>query len=329
MKHIYAGLAIAGLFLTIGCVKKDSGAAGGDSKSGAAAGTEAAKRERTLVQEAGFSTPESMLHDTAADEYLVSNIQGSPLEKDGNGFISRLGTDGKVKKLRWIDGAADGVELNAPKGMAITGEKLFVSDIDVVRVFDRTSGKPLKTIEVTGAIFLNDVVAAEDGTVYVSDTGVKAGAKGFEPVTGKAAIHQIAPDGVVTTLIRNEELMGPNGLAIDGKTLWVVTFNGNKLIRIEKGQIAATTELPAAGLDGLVRRPDGTLYVSSWPESAVFSGKPDAMTKIEGDLTSPADIAFDAKRNRVLVPLFQKNHVVFLPVPAKETASAGGSASTH
>lgn len=322
MKRTYVGLAIAGLVLT-GCAKK------GETGSAAAAATAPAAQERQVVREAGFSTPESVLHDTVADDYVVSNIHGSPLEKDGNGFLSRLGADGRVKKLRWVDGAAEGVELNAPKGMAIVGEQLYVADIDAVRVFERTTGKPVRSIDIPGAVFLNDVAAGEDGTVYVTDTGMRAGEKGFEPVPGTAAVHRIAPDGTVDTVIRGEELTGPNGIVVDGNTLRVVTFRGNKLLRIEDGKIAETTELPAGGLDGLVRRPDGTLYVSSWEANAVFGGQPGSIAQVAGELPSPADIGFDAKRNRVLVPLFQQNQVVFVPVPERATASGAGTATTH
>ena len=75
------------------------------------------------VTDAGFSVPESMLHDGVADVYLVSNINGSALEADGNGFISRVAPSGEVLELKWIDGEAEGVTLNGPKGMAIVGDK--------------------------------------------------------------------------------------------------------------------------------------------------------------------------------------------------------------
>ena len=80
----------------------------------------------------GFSTPESVLYDPEADVYLVANIHGGPSARDGNGFISRLSPEGEVIALKWIDSAAEGVTLDAPKGMALVGERLFVADIDVV-----------------------------------------------------------------------------------------------------------------------------------------------------------------------------------------------------
>ena len=80
------------------------------------------------LENVGFMTPESVLHDPDADVYLVSNIQGDPFEKDDNGFISRVSPDGVVLELRWIDGAKENVDLDAPKGMAILGDELWVAD---------------------------------------------------------------------------------------------------------------------------------------------------------------------------------------------------------
>jgi hypothetical protein len=60
--------------------------------------------KRIEVANAGFKTPESILHDAVGDVYLVSNINGTPSAKDNNGFISRVSPDGKVQTLKWIEG---------------------------------------------------------------------------------------------------------------------------------------------------------------------------------------------------------------------------------
>jgi hypothetical protein len=67
------------------------------------------------IAQVGFATPEAVLHDTTADVYLVSNINGGPADKDDNGFIARLAPTGAVLTLKWIDGAADGITLHGPK----------------------------------------------------------------------------------------------------------------------------------------------------------------------------------------------------------------------
>ena len=51
------------------------------------------------------------------------------------------------------------------------------------------------------------------------------------------------------------------------------------------------------------------------------------------DLPSPADIGYDARRNRVLVPLFTPNEVRIVPLPAPAalagpTGAAGAPAAT-
>src|SRR5467141_412395 len=89
---------------------------------------------------AGFSTPESVLHDSTQDIYFVSNINGSPTAKDNNGFISRVRPDGAIENLKFIEGGRAGVTLNAPKGMALRGDTLWLADIDAVRAFNAKTG---------------------------------------------------------------------------------------------------------------------------------------------------------------------------------------------
>jgi len=76
---------------------------------------------------AGFSTPESVLHDSTQDIYFVSNINGSPTAKDNNGFISRVRPDGAIENLKFIEGGRAGVTLNAPKGLGVLGDTLWVA----------------------------------------------------------------------------------------------------------------------------------------------------------------------------------------------------------
>ena len=131
----------------------------------------------------GFKTPESVLYDAEADVYLVSNINGDPFGTDDNGFIAKVTADGKMET--WIDGAKEDVKLDAPKGMALLGDTLYVADITTVRMFDRKSGAAKGEVAIKGATFLNDLAAGTDA-VYVSDSGLGAGFKP-EVVTMAAA----------------------------------------------------------------------------------------------------------------------------------------------
>jgi hypothetical protein len=262
----------------------------------------------------GFVAPESVLHDTDVDLYLVSNVNGAPLDEDDNGFVARVSPQGRVTELKWIDGASEDVTLNAPKGMAVAGETLYVADIDTVRLFDRTTGAPKGEVPVAGATFLNDVTPAPGGGVYFTDSGLRATASGFEP-SGSAAVYHLAADGSVKALLRGPDLEAPNGIAVDGERVLVVTFGGRELYAIEAGARRVLATLPAGSLDGLVRLPDGRWAISSWESKTVYAGPLEGpFAPLLTDVPGPADIGVDAKRNRLLVPLFINDEVLIQPL---------------
>jgi sugar lactone lactonase YvrE len=258
----------------------------------------------------GLATPESVLHDVEADVYLVSNINGSPLEKDDNGFISRVSPEGQVTELKWIDGASDGVTLNAPKGLAISGGKLYLTDIDTVRMFDTKTGAPKGDVAIKGAMFLNDVTPAPDGGVYVTDSGLQAGASGLSP-TGRGGLFHVTAEGSVKALLADGKIPALNGVATLGKRILLVTFDANELLEATNGELTTLAKLPKGGLDGIVRLPDGRFAVSSWEGQAVYAGAIEGPFEIliEG-VASPADIGLDEKRARLLVPVFTGDEVL-------------------
>ena len=119
----------------------------------------------------------------------VSNVNGPPLDKDGNGFISKLSPEGEIEELEWITG------LNAPKGMIMDGDKLYVTDIDRLVEIDPETGKIVGTYPAEGAIFLNDPAVGPDSTVYVSDI---AGRKIFARAPGADTLEiWFAPDDLM------------------------------------------------------------------------------------------------------------------------------------
>jgi sugar lactone lactonase YvrE len=274
----------------------------------------AAMAPAVVVQNAGLQTPESMLHDRAADVYLVSNINGAPTAGDGNGFITRVSPDGKVAQLKWIDGARAGVTLNAPKGMAIARGVLFVADITAVRMFDARSGQFKGSIDIMGTTFLNDVAAGRDGTIYVTDSGLKAD---FSP-SGTDAVYRVDAQGKVATVAKSTELRGPNGLTVmpDGRVV-VVNFAkpGEVYTLGAGGRRENVRKLPKGQLDGVEALPDGTLLVSSWEGSVVYRVTPNGTATVAvKDVPSPADIGYDSKRARALIPVFTKNQLVIQPL---------------
>ena len=267
--------------------------------------------EPIVLQDVGFMTPESVLHDVTADVYLVSNINGVPFDEDDNGFISRISPTGEILDLKWIDGGDDDVTLNAPKGLAIAGGTLFVADINTVRMFDRETGEPIGAVPVEGSTFVNDVAAGPDGTIYFTDSGF---APGFEP-SGTDAVYRLSDAGAVETLATGDDLGRPNGVAADARGVWVVTFGANALYRLDDGEQTDRAELPDGGLDGLVILDDGSVLISSWNAQAVYHGPVGGPFEVlVSDVEAPADIGHDATRNRVMIPLFQSDVVRIEPL---------------
>ena len=279
------------------------------------------------VADVGFATPESVLHDPAADVYLVSNINGSPSAVDGNGFISRVSPDGTVTELKWIDGGVDGVTLDAPKGMAVIGDTLYVADISFVRFFDRATGAPKGDIEIPGATFVNDLAAGRDGWLMVSDTGVVFGDSGAED-TGSAAVYVISPEGALTQIASGERLDRPNGVlgSMAHDAIVVAPFGGDTVYALDNdGQRVDLAALPSGGLDGIVETSDGRLLVTSWGGGAVFSVdmSGDVETFASG-LPAPADLGYDGVRDRIMVPLFNDNAVVIMPARSDSASPGSG-----
>jgi sugar lactone lactonase YvrE len=251
----------------------------------------------------GIATPESVLYDAAADRYLVSNINGSPIDADNNGYITEISGDGKVTKAKLVEGGAK-VKLSAPKGMGLVGNVLYVTDINTVRKFDAKTGAPKGEIAVKDATFLNDIAVAPDGRVFVSDSSMKPTEKGADALGGDA-VYVIDKAGKVKPLAKSKDLKGPNGLLVVNDGVLVNTFLSDELYRLDaEGAVKDVTKLPTGGLDGLLQVGD-SLLVTSWGGEKIYKGKLGGKFEpVLSGLKGPADIGYDSKRNRLIVPRF-------------------------
>lgn len=279
---------------------------------------------RVVVADVGFATPECVLHEPAHDVYLVSNVHGSPFAKDDNGFISRVKPDGRVETLKWIDGAAADVTLHAPKGMVLLGDLLVVADIDTVRFFARDTGRPAGEIAVPGATFLNGIAASPHGGVIVTDSGFKPAKDGFG-ASGSDAIWSVEWRGKPERIATSPKVARPNGVVETAYGIYLVTWETGELQSLIDEDLRTLARLPKAQLDGLVNQRDGSWLVSSWEGRCVYrvagdrdaDGKPTTrVAVVASDLESPAAIGVDTRRNRLLVPLFTRDALVIMPLPA-------------
>ena len=313
---VTAALTFAGAL--VACGGRERSTQSQDTTAAAAPDAAAAAAASGPTRVTGFAHPESAKYDAELDIWYVSNINGSPLQKDGNGFISRLKGDGTVDSLKFIVGGANGVQLDAPKGLALQGDTLWVADITNLRGFNRRTGAPVASVAVKGAKFLNDVAIGEDG-IYVTDTGIEATPDGQGKHSGPDRIYRIDAKHAVTVALQSDSLTGPNGITWDAANhrFIVVPFMGKTIEAWTPGSKKLTPLGTAKGqLDGVEILGGSRLLFTSWADSSLDVLDNGTVTPVGTDLPSPADIGVDTKRNRVAIPLLMEDRVEFRALPA-------------
>jgi sugar lactone lactonase YvrE len=315
MRELTAGRA--GVLVGVAALLAACGGDAGDAAAGAdrAAAVDSAPTAAIALTVDSLEAPEAARFDPELGVYFVSNINGSPLAKDGNGYISRLTRDGKVDSLKFIAGGRGGAKLDAPKGLAIKGDTLWVADIDAARAFDKRSGKPIATVNLSGqAKFLTDAVVGPDGAIYFTDTGIVDDGKGGMAHPGPDRVFRVVGrQGTVALEFKDKP--GPNGIAWDsaGSRFVIVSFQGTSIYHWAPGDSAATVAAEGPGMmDGIEALGDGRFVVSTWTDSSLFVLRGDKITKLVGGLPAAADIALDRERGRIAVPLLMDNRVEFV-----------------
>ena len=296
-----------------------------DSASGKAAGASDTAAKASMVVATplgateGMKTPESVRYDAELDRWYVSNINGNPSQKDGNGFIAIVNPDSTGTMTMLAEGGRKGVVLNAPKGMALSGDTIWVADIDMVRGINRRTGAVLANVDLRSmkATFLNDVAIGGDGAVYITDTGITFDAKGGMTHPGVNRIFRLQ-GGKVTEVATGDSLANPNGIAWDAvNTRFVLAPFGGPAVQSWKtgDKVPVSLGTGPGQYDGIEVLKDGRILVSSWADSAVHSLSSGTMTTIAKGLPAPADIGVDTKRNVLAVPLFNDGKVRYFRIP--------------
>ncbi|HEY9227657.1 MAG TPA: SMP-30/gluconolactonase/LRE family protein [Gemmatimonadaceae bacterium] len=285
----------------------------------APAGVAAAATASKVGEAANMKTPESVRYDPELDVFYVSNINGNPSQHDGNGFIAVIRADSVALPAKMlVEGGKNGAKLDAPKGMALVGDTLWVADINHVRGFNRRTGAPVADIDLSSqkAEFLNDVAAGPGGSVLITDTGIRFDANGGMSHPGVDQIFKIV--GRKATALKADSLNAPNGIAWDSaNSRWILgPFNGTAVQAWKEGDKAPTTVATGPGqYDGVEVLSDGRILVTSWADSAVHVVQGGNVTKLVSNVNAPADIGVDTKRNIVAIPRFNDGKVEFYKIP--------------
>lgn len=256
-----------------------------------------------------FNSPEGVASD--GEFIYVSNVgvKLEPQTKDGDGRIMKLNMAANdwIDKDKWA-----AIKLDAPKGMAIIGKRLWVTDIDRVVEID------LKKVEQSyvydfsrfNAHFLNDLAVKNDSTLLVSATDINA-------------IFQINLKDQNFEKIKTGEINGPNGLAYDSES--------NKIYCVEygsdakpKGRVLAIDANTGAtrqvgnhtgGLDGVGFAADGSLLFSDWNAAHVerMAIPGGTVTEVASDsIKGPADFYYHIPTKQLFLPCMMENQLLIL-----------------
>lgn len=264
-----------------------------------------------------YSSPESVLLTDRG--IFVSNVgeKLEPQREDADGAISLIGEDGHVISRDYFD-----VTLNAPKGMAVIDDTLYVTDIDRVVGMSITTKKKIYEVSLQKKEvgFLNDLATDKNGLLYASATD-----------TGDIFVIDPAndSDGSQISRLPIAKLPGPNGLAYDAVThsLWIASFGENNQPNGEIGHLnlASLNYKPLQGagygmFDGIALVNDKTLLISDWVgyEKVGLLKKIDIQTgessTLAGQMGGPADFSYSAKTRAVYMPKMMESDLLIIDV---------------
>tara|TARA_B100000686_G_scaffold255661_1_gene267178 strand:+ start:3807 stop:4583 length:777 start_codon:yes stop_codon:yes gene_type:complete len=254
--------------------------------------------------------PDSIVIDPQTGFYYVSNVNGEPVERNGRGFISKIGSDGQLIDRWFIRSGKSGATINAPKGLAVMNGNLYVADIDRVLRFDLKSGRLVGMTDLTpfGVVHLKDLAFGLGEVLFVSDILGDTIYK-IEPLNGWRVIRYA----------NGPQLGKPNGLIYDVKfkRLIVASWETGQLLGLKPdGSIITLFKNPMlSSLDGIAFDAVGNIVFSSSHGGSVYRLKNYSILEIlRENIITPADVSVDVKNGLALVSSYKGNIVFTIPL---------------
>ena len=246
----------------------------------------------------GFSSPESTIVNKS--DLYVSNVgkELKPTLKDGDGFISKLDVNGKIKELHFIDG------LDAPKGMGIVGNTLFVADINTLRGFDLSTKKEVFNVVFEGVNFLNDITVKDSNTLFIGASDTSAI---YEVNISNKSYKKLMDFTVTNGLFYEDGILYAAQL---GSTTQNMFDGKGKLYKIDLKDNNKLTQLGTfeGVLDG-VTKVGNKVYVSDWGNAKDtgivrvydLKTKEETILKLQSFMGA-ADFWIDEKSKKIFMP---------------------------
>ena len=253
----------------------------------------------------GFSSPESTIVNK--NDLYVSNVgkELKPTLKDGDGFISKLDINGKIKELHFIDG------LDAPKGMGIVGNTLFVADINTLRGFDLSTKKEVFNVVFEGVNFLNDITVKDSNTLFIGASDTSAI---YEVNISNKSYKKLMDFTVTNGLFYEDGILYAAQL---GSTTQNMFDGKGKLYKIDLKDNNKLTQLGnfEGVLDG-VTKVGNKVYVSDWGNAKDtgivrvydLKTKEETILKLQSFMGA-ADFWIDEKSKKIFMPQMIGNKV--------------------
>ena len=234
------------------------------------------------MAEGVFTSPESAIYDPARDAIYVSNVNG--YTTNGLGYLSALSIDGEILEEKWLEG------VNAPTGMAINGDTLFVADFDRVAEIDI----PSRTIRR----FYN----APDENPGVNDLALSPTGELFVSASAVSAIYKLEGEALAPWA-RSEALKFANGLYADDEHLYVAGFYLRRIDLVSKKIESFGDDAVLEDLESIEAAPDGGYFVTMIGEKPIMHvSDAGEITPVLERSTFSADIEVVPNRRLLIAP---------------------------
>lgn len=238
---------------------------------------------------------ESAVYD-AKNNIIYASLIGN--REIGDGSIATVDTNGKLINIKFIDA------LNDPKGIAITKDRLYVSDVTELVEADLATGKIIKKHTHESIKFLNDVAIDDTGNVFVSDTAT-------------SEIYKLDKKGNFSLWLADSELDNPNGLLIQDNIMYVGSWGGqpeggrvSRIDMVTKSIDSISTII--GNLDGIRPYDQNRMIISDWKSGNIhlidYNGDTEQVLKVG---QSVGDIAYIKEKNLLLLPMNKQSRLLF------------------
>ncbi len=248
------------------------------------------------------------------DKIYFSNFGGenlNPLNTDGKGYIMKI-VDNNPEVLIPANG-----DLNAPKGMNIEDNFLYIADVGCVMVYNlKDTTPPLKLELPEGNLFVNDI-AIEDNNAYISVTN-----------SGKVFKLDISNPANLSKdmIVEYATVSGANGIVIEDKTMYIASYPADG-VTTDKNTIYIIKNIDNPKVEKLISRQgqyDGLalsdkkdrLYFTNWIDGEVgyivLDTKEVVIMDINYTFAGPADMTYDD--GKLYIPDLPNSKIVTIDV---------------